>query len=82
MLSIPHARVRFQPANKEAFSTVGYYGLSDNEKSTIGTVIGMIFGLMMFENLTMGSVIGAAVGLDIGAMMDAQEHNNKIMLVK
>jgi len=37
----------------------------------IGAAIGMIFGLMLFENLALGSAIGAAVGLVIGAAIDA-----------
>jgi uncharacterized membrane protein len=38
----------------------------------IGAGIGMIFGLLLFENLAWGCVIGAAVGLVIGAVIDAQ----------
>lgn len=38
----------------------------------IGTAIGMIFGLMLFEDLAHGSAIGAAVGLVMGAAIDAQ----------
>jgi len=38
----------------------------------IGAAIGMIFGLMLFENLALGSAIGAGVGLVIGAAIDAQ----------
>ncbi len=38
----------------------------------IGAAIGMIFGLMLFENLALGSAIGAAVGLVMGAAIDAQ----------
>jgi hypothetical protein len=34
----------------------------------------MIFGLMLFENLAWGCVIGAAVGLVIGAAIDAHER--------
>jgi hypothetical protein len=40
----------------------------------IGAAIGMIFGLMLFENLAWGCVIGAAVGLVIGAAIDAHER--------
>jgi len=40
----------------------------------IGAAIGMIFGLMLFENLAWGCVIGAAVGLVMGAAIDAQER--------
>ena len=36
----------------------------------IGAAIGMIFGLMLFENLAWGCVIGAAVGLVMGAAID------------
>jgi len=42
---------------------------------TIGAAIGMIFGLMLFENLALGSAIGAAVGLVMGAAIDAQRHH-------
>ena len=38
----------------------------------IGAAIGMIFGLLLFENLAWGCVIGAAVGLVMGAAIDAQ----------
>ena len=41
----------------------------------IGAAIGMIFGLMLFENLAWGCVIGAALGLVIGAAIDAQGHH-------
>jgi hypothetical protein len=34
----------------------------------------MIFGLMLFENLALGCVIGAAVGLIMGAAIDAHER--------
>jgi len=37
----------------------------------IGAAIGMIFGLMLFENLAPGCAIGAALGLVIGAAIDA-----------
>jgi uncharacterized membrane protein len=40
----------------------------------IGAAIGMIFGLMLFENLALGCVIGAAVGLIMGAAIDAHER--------
>jgi uncharacterized membrane protein len=38
----------------------------------IGAAIGMILGLMLFENLAWGCVVGAAVGLVIGGAIDAQ----------
>lgn len=38
----------------------------------IGAAVGMIFGLLLFENLAMGSAIGAGVGLVMGAAVDAQ----------
>ena len=40
----------------------------------IGAAIGMIFGLLLFENLAWGCVIGAAVGLVVGAAIDAHER--------
>jgi len=40
----------------------------------IGAAIGMIFGLMLFENQAMGIAIGAALGLVIGAAIDAHER--------
>jgi uncharacterized membrane protein len=40
----------------------------------IGAAIGMIFGLMLFENLAWGCVIGTAVGLVVGAAIDAHER--------
>ncbi len=41
----------------------------------IGAAVGMIFGLILFENLAWGCVIGAAVGLVIGAAIDAQRRH-------
>jgi len=41
----------------------------------IGAAIGMIFGLMLFENLAWGCVIGAALGLVMGAAIDAQRRH-------
>ena len=38
----------------------------------IGAAIGMMFGLMLFENLAWGSGIGAGVGLVFSAAIDAQ----------
>jgi uncharacterized membrane protein len=40
----------------------------------IGVAVGMIFGLMLFENLALGSAIGAATGLMMGAAIDAYER--------
>jgi len=40
----------------------------------IGAAIGMIFGLMLFENQALGCAIGAAVGLVMGAAIDAHER--------
>jgi uncharacterized membrane protein len=42
----------------------------------IGASIGMIFGLLLFDNLALGSVIamGAALGLVLGAVVDAQKR--------
>ena len=39
---------------------------------SIGAAIGMIFGLMLFENQALGIAIGAAVGLVMGAAIDAR----------
>jgi len=41
----------------------------------IGAGIGMIFGLMLFENLALGSAIGVGVGLVIGEALDAHERS-------
>lgn len=43
----------------------------------IGAGIGMIFGLLLFENLSWGSGIGAGVGLVIGAAIDAQMRHSE-----
>jgi len=40
----------------------------------IGAGVGMIFGLLLFENLALGSAIGAGVGLVVGAAIDAHER--------
>lgn len=40
----------------------------------IGAAIGMLFGLMLFEDMAWGSGIGAAAGLLIGAAIDAHER--------
>lgn len=53
----------------ENFRKTAYYAGSG---LAIGAAIGMIFGLMLFENLAWGCAIGAAVGLVMGAAIDAQ----------
>ena len=45
------------------------------EGMAIGAAIGMIFGLMLFENLALGCAIGTAVGLLMGAAIDAQRRH-------
>ena len=39
----------------------------------------MIFDLLLFENLAWGCVIGAAVGLLVGAVIDAHEFQKYFM---
>ena len=41
----------------------------------IGAAIGMVFGLMLFENQALGCAFGAALGLVMGAAPDAQGHH-------
>ena len=43
----------------------------------IGAALGMIFGLMLFEELALGSAIGAAIGLVFGAGIDAQNSRKE-----
>lgn len=38
----------------------------------IGSGIGSIFGMLLFENLAMGAGFGAAMGLIVGAAIDSQ----------
>jgi len=57
------------PSKGENSRKTAYYAGSG---LAIGAAIGMIFGLMLFENLAWGCVIGAGVGLVIGAVIDAQ----------
>ena len=52
----------------ENFQTAHYAGTG----LAIGAATGMIFGLLLFENLALGSAIGAAVGLVMGAAIDTQ----------
>ena len=52
----------------EKFRKTAYFAGSG---LAIGAAIGMIFGLLLFENLAWGCVIGAAVGLVMGAAIDA-----------
>lgn len=40
----------------------------------IGAALGMIFGMMLFDQLAYGALIGAGAGLIIGAVLDAQKH--------
>ena len=40
----------------------------------IGAAIGMIFGLMLFDNQALGIAVGAALGLVMGAAIDAHER--------
>jgi uncharacterized membrane protein len=40
----------------------------------VGSAIGMIFGLMMFETLALGCAIGALAGLIAGVVIDAYDR--------
>jgi uncharacterized membrane protein len=40
---------------------------------SVGAALGMIFGMLLFENLIFGAGIGATLGLIIGASIDAQQ---------
>jgi len=55
---------------RNSHKTVYYAGAG----LAIGAGVGMIFGLMLFESLSWGCVIGAAVGLVVGAAIDAYER--------
>jgi uncharacterized membrane protein len=52
---------------KGSLGTAAYAGSG----LAVGAAIGMIFGLMLFENLALGCAIGAALGLIVGAAIDA-----------
>lgn len=39
----------------------------------IGAALGLLFGLMLFENMAFGTLIGAVLGLMVGAIIDARE---------
>lgn len=56
---------------EDSRKTVHYAGAG----LAIGAAIGMIFGLMLLENLALGSFIGTAVGLVMGAAIDAQRRH-------
>ena len=38
----------------------------------IGAALGLIYGLLLFDEMALGLVFGVAVGLVIGAILDAQ----------
>jgi len=57
---------------RENWGKIVYYAGSG---LAIGAAVGMIFGLMLFENLALGSAIGAAAGLVMGAAIDARRHH-------
>jgi hypothetical protein len=48
--------------------------LADALESCLWYTVGMIFGLMLFKNLAPGCVIGAALGLVMGAAIDAHKR--------
>ena len=43
----------------------------------IGAALGLIFGMLLFDNLIFGAGIGAALGLIIGAIIDAQQKKDE-----
>jgi uncharacterized membrane protein len=60
-----------QKSSKRDNSKTAHYG---GARLAIGATIGMISGLMLFENLALGPAIGAAVGLVMVAAIDAHER--------
>ncbi|MBE0409164.1 MAG: hypothetical protein IBX69_05460 [Anaerolineales bacterium] len=45
-------------------------GIYTGSGIVIGAAIGLIFGLLLLENIVVGLIIGAAAGLILGAIMD------------
>jgi uncharacterized membrane protein len=45
-------------------------GIYTGSGIVIGAAIGLIFGLLLLENIVSGLIIGAAAGLIIGAIID------------
>jgi hypothetical protein len=43
----------------------------------IGTALGFLFGMLLFDNMPLGAGAGAAIGLIVGAAIDAQQAKNK-----
>ena len=39
---------------------------------SIGAALGLIFGLLLFDDVIFGPMIGVAAGLIVGAIVDAQ----------
>jgi uncharacterized membrane protein len=43
----------------------------------LGAPLGLIFGLLLFDNNGLGIVLGAALGVVIGAIADVQTKNTQ-----
>lgn len=47
---------------------------------SIGSGLGLVFGMLIFDNMILGLVFGAAIGLVIGTTLDANARNKGQML--
>ena len=48
--------------------------------SKLGTSLGIVFGLLFFDNLALGIPIGCAIGVAIGAALDANANSKGMVL--
>jgi len=44
---------------------------------SFGAALGLIFGMLLFDQMILGASIGAAAGLIIGAIADAQSRKEE-----
>lgn len=44
---------------------------------SIGAALGLIFGMMLFDNLALGIGVGVSLGLIFGAAMDSQKNKSR-----
>lgn len=57
--------------------TSGYY-LSTY--MTLGTSLGVVFGLTLFDNIALGIPVGIAIGISIGSIMDGDAKKKGLVI--
>ncbi len=62
-----------KPTNQEKAPATFYRGRG----MAIGAGLGLIMGLLLFDQIAVGLVLGVAVGLGIGSMVDMQANKRR-----